>query len=801
MIRLRLLGPMSLEWDDGTPVRSVLAQPKRFALLAYLAASHPSGPRRRDTLLGLFWPDSDQEHARNSLRQSLYQIRRSLGGDALTGEGSERVGIDRDRLWCDAAAFDDLLADDRPEEALELYRGAFLEGFHLSGVPEFERWLQSERRRRRRLALEAAWKLAEAVEVDGDRTGARAWAEKALELAPYDEEGLRRYLNLMDRLGQPAAAVQAYEAYARRLAEDLDLRPSPETAAAIGRIREEEHRQSPGSVPAGRLVTDAVRPASEGHLSSTVDTEGDEDLAVEEIVSTSPPENVRRTEAWRRASNLAGRQPLLAIVGILALGALGFAGVTALVVNESSGGEVPRIRSLAVLPLENYSGDPEQEYFTDGMTEALIAELGAIEGLRVISRTSVMGYKDTDKPSPEIARELGADALIEGSVLKAGDEVRITLQLVHGPTDRHLWAKSYERKLRDVLALQGEVARNIAGEMQFTLAPETETRLARADPVDPEAYEAYLKGRYRYASVTQEDFRAALSQLRDAVARDPTFAEAYAALAVVCVHPRVLGTDTELGECRAWANRAVELAPGLAEAHAGLGRVTLAAWEWQASEAAFRRAIELNPNSLMARSGYSELLWITKRPGKALEQIRTAEKLDPLNLFVKTAVSWPLFVQGRIEQAAAQLDEVLELDSEFWVPVWNRGEAFVLMGNAPEALESAQRLADLPILPAKVGAQSLTVGGLAVAGEKQLALEALAEFEDRYGDVTPAQIALAQLQLGREDEALDWFERAFESHDQFLPAAMAIPWSDAVRDRPRFRTLERRLGIDEYGSL
>lgn len=248
MIRLRLLGPSSLERGDGTTIRSVLAQPKRFALLAYLAGAHPPGPRRRETLLGLFWPESDEEHARTALRQSLYRLRRSLGRGVLTGRGEERVGVDPETLWCDTVAFGEALEADRREEALELYRGPFLEGFHISGAPGFERWVDGRRGRLRRQAVSTAWKLAEESETERDPVGARRWAERALELAPYDGAGVRRYLELMERLGQPVAAIRAYEAYAERLAEDLELEPAAETAALVESLRNgEQDRPGPAS--------------------------------------------------------------------------------------------------------------------------------------------------------------------------------------------------------------------------------------------------------------------------------------------------------------------------------------------------------------------------------------------------------------------------------------------------------------------------------------------------------------------------------------------------------------------------
>lgn len=214
MIRLRVLGPSSLDRPDGTPVRSVTAQPKRFALLTYLASFHPAGRHPRDTVLGLLWPDLPPDRARSALRQALHGLRRSLGPGVLTGKGRERIGIDPERLWCDAAEFARTADQGRDEDALELYRGPFLEGFHVDGAPAFERWVESRRRRLRHEAVDAAWRLAQRAEAEGERAAARRRAERALEMAPYDGEAVRRYMELMDRIGQPAAALRAYRDYA-----------------------------------------------------------------------------------------------------------------------------------------------------------------------------------------------------------------------------------------------------------------------------------------------------------------------------------------------------------------------------------------------------------------------------------------------------------------------------------------------------------------------------------------------------------------------------------------------------------
>lgn len=461
----------------------------------------------------------------------------------------------------------------------------------------------------------------------------------------------------------------------------------------------------------------------------------------------------------------------------------------------------PPITSIAVLPLINLSGDPEQEYFTDGMTEALTAELGRIKALKVISRTSAMHYKATDKLLPEIARELGVDTLLEGSVLRAGDEVRITLQLIHGPTDRHLWARSFQRDLRDILTLQSEVARTIADEIQITLTPLLRERWrpaaksAGAIRPDPQAYDAYLKGRYHFNRVGEAAFRMAIRHYEEAISLDTTFALAYAALAEVCLTPPIRVSEIRsLQDCERAALEAVELDDQLAEAHAALGAMRATQWDWAGSEVEFKRAIDLNPNSVMARRWYSELLRITMRLDEARREIRRAEELDPLNLFVKTMVSWPSFNQHRYEEALAQLDEVLQMDPDFGLALYNNGLIYTMMG-MPEKVLTSARLAAKQLGEDAANIRLLTALGHAIGGNEEKTLEILVEVERDFGKANPGLIAAVYLMLGQEEAALTWLEKGYEVRSPDLPTATSEPWFDALREHPRFKALRRKMGL------
>jgi TolB-like protein/Tfp pilus assembly protein PilF len=310
--------------------------------------------------------------------------------------------------------------------------------------------------------------------------------------------------------------------------------------------------------------------------------------------------------------------------------------------------------SIAVLPLDNFSGDPEQEYFVDGMTEALIADLAKIGALKVISRTSVMRYKGTDKPLREIAAELGVEAVIEGSAQRVGDTVRITAQLIDAATDQHLWAESYDRAFTDVLRLQREVARAIAGEIRVTLAPREQAQLAVERRVDPGVYELVLRGQYYANRGAEEDLTKAIEYFEQAIARDPNDASAHAGLAFSYANlANVYRPPREtMPKAKAAALRALELNETLADAHVTLAFVLLFYdWDWPAAERHVKRATELSPNSAAAHVLYGSYYTALGRPQEALAEIRFAQALDPLSLAVQTQLMFGLVTARQFDEA------------------------------------------------------------------------------------------------------------------------------------------------------
>jgi TolB-like protein/Flp pilus assembly protein TadD len=462
---------------------------------------------------------------------------------------------------------------------------------------------------------------------------------------------------------------------------------------------------------------------------------------------------------------------------------------------------VGRIKAIAVLPLTNLSRDPEQDYFTDGMTEALITDLAQIGALRVISRTSAMRYKATDKPLPQIARELNVDALVEGSVLRAGDRVRITAQLIHAATDQHLWAKSYERDVRDVLMLQGEVARAIVEEVQIKLTPQQRVRLVRSRPVNPAAHEAYLQGRYYWAKGTEEGLRKSIACFEEAIAKDSSYALPYTGLVeaynlVTGPLMELIPQGTIMPKARAAAAKAVELDDTLAEAHMSLGRVKLYFdWDWTGAEKAFQRAIELSPNHSRAHYMYALLLSALGRHTEATREAQRSLALDPVSLLVNVLVGTVYCAVRQFQSAEGQFRKALELDPNYMFAHETLGSiCLVQTGNYDEAVAELQKAASL--------AENIAVprGGLgyvyAKAGRKDDALRVLEELDElskqRY--VSPWARAVIYLGLG-DDRMFDALEEAYQQRAPSLVWLNVMPWWDDVRAHPRFQDIIRRMNF------
>jgi TolB-like protein/Tfp pilus assembly protein PilF/predicted Ser/Thr protein kinase len=468
------------------------------------------------------------------------------------------------------------------------------------------------------------------------------------------------------------------------------------------------------------------------------------------------------------------------------------------------------IESIAVLPLRNLSGDPEQEYFSDGMTEALITDLAKVSGLKVIAPHSAMRYKGTDKPLAEIARELGVDALVEGSALRAGDSVRIMAQLIDPKTEQALWAESYERALENVLVLQGEVARAIAGEVQGALTPEETKGLAAARPVNPEAYDAYLKGSYHWKKLTPEDQDTAQRYFELALQKDPDYAPAYEGLAWVWAVRQQFGIapPNEAGpRAKAAALRAIELDDRSAGAHEALALVrTWTDWDWAGAEPEWRRALALDPRSANTHAYFAHFLAITGHTAEAVPHSERALELDPFNALFHGLCAVTLYMDRRYDEAltAARAATKMQPGEPVGQSVLN--DVLYSKGMRDEQLAHQREQIALDPQLAATFEEGLAKGGY--EGAQRGVADLVATRWEEPGGVLgpgifgPMDIATWYRYAGDYDKVVDWFETSFEVRDPNLPYIASWPTSDALRSDPRFQDLLRRMNLPqaEVGS-
>src|SRR5215813_5893636 len=466
---------------------------------------------------------------------------------------------------------------------------------------------------------------------------------------------------------------------------------------------------------------------------------------------------------------------------------------------RSTGHSAPVIRSLAVLPLESLSNEASQDYFADGMTDELISDLGQISALRVISRTSAMTYKHARKPLPQIARELNVDAVVEGTVLRSGDRVRITAQLIDASSDKHLWSQSYEGELRDTLALQNKVAKAIADQIRINLNPQERAALRNARVVSPEAYESYLKGRYFWNKRTADGLKAALAHFNQAIEKDPKYAHAYSGLADTYAllgdwQYAVMTPKEALPRAKAAAIKALELDGALGEAHNSLAFcLDVFDWDAEAAEKEFRRAIELNPGYATAHHWYAWHLGVLGRHDEAVAEMRKAESLDPLSLIIKADLAELLVLAHSYDESLQQSRKTIEMDPNFALAHNHLAQAYLQKQMNQEAVVELQKAVQLS------GGSPTCIANLARAyvasGKRSEAERLLSDLKRRSnpGHSLASEIAVIYAALGDTDQAITWLKKGYE--ERFNPGVLLRPGFDTLRSDPRFGDLVRRIGL------
>jgi TolB-like protein/Tfp pilus assembly protein PilF len=515
------------------------------------------------------------------------------------------------------------------------------------------------------------------------------------------------------------------------------------------------------------------------------------------------PEGLKREKDVDRSQSITrtkGRKLDFIIIGAMAVALLYF-----VVTHDWSGmqGRVApgEVTSIVVLPLHNLMNDPQQDYFVDGMHEALITELSKIRALKVISRTSAVRYRNSEKSVPEIGLELGVDAIVEGSVLRAGNTVRVTAQLIEARSDRHLWADSYDRELSDILALHSDLARAIVDEIRVAVTPEEESQFANTRSVNPEVYELYLRGRFLCGKGTPEGMANAIQYLQQAIERDPGYAPAYAELASCYTDNSYLEYLPPLevySKAKAAAIRAVEIDDQLAEAHTALAAVYYQMdWKFIEAEKALKRAIELNPNNLRTLIYYAWMLGELGRFEEAMVPAQRAQELDPLSAMANVAVAEIYYLSRNYDEAIKEYSKNLDLSPNdplmYYFLAWPY-EQKGLFEKAEALLEKAVMLSEgAPVYLSALGHT------YALAGKRDEALKILDQLEGLSEPVPPSpfHIALVHVGLGNDDSAFQWLEEAYRQRALQLIYLKVGPRFDRLRKDPRFTDLLRRLGMEQ----
>jgi TolB-like protein/DNA-binding SARP family transcriptional activator/Flp pilus assembly protein TadD len=795
MYRLRTFGGLTLE-RDGVPTDEIVSQRKALVLLAILAVHETMG---RERLMALLWPESDTERARGSLKQAIHTLRRQLSEPELL-LGTTELRLNPERIECDVHLFLGALDRGDAEEAVSFHRGPFLEGVHLDGTPDFERWVdgwRDEFSARQRGALES---LAVDAEARGDAAAAVDWWRRLQGADPFSSRAALKLMEALDRAGDPAAALRHARVHESLLREELSASPDAAVTELAERIRAGTGPSRSTARPAPSHVVEDERAAGAG---GPAGVERPKKSAEPGRPGGPRPRWPAPTDAPgpTEAPGPSRRRPALVASLVLLLGAVG---VGTVISNARSAGpaetrDVSESPSVAVLPLVNMSADEDLDYLADGIAEEILNTLASIPGIRVSARTSSFYFRGQSRPIGEIAERLGVDHVLEGSLRTDGDRVRVTAQLIDARSDRHLWSRTFDSDFTDVFAVQEEIARTVASALRVQLAP-PEITGPRPVAADPAAHDLYLRGLFHWNRRSTPDLLLAIRFFEEATELDPGYARPWAGLALVYAVVPIgfappIGTDVARARLEVVADRALALDSTLAEVHAARGLSYHFEWRWNDAESEYLKAIELNPRYATAHQWYAEHLAKVGRGAEAVASIRRALELDPLSLVIQNDLGLVLLLDRQYEAARQAWEEALRMDPSFVIPHYFLHRLALGEGRLADAEESGRRWAALSGAATVDEIAALT---RAVA-DPGLRAEAMAILDTWASGPAPRwhDVAFYRTYLGATDAAIDALEAGVRAGAPMMAQIGHAPWMDPLRQNPRFTALAQQLAFPE----
>jgi TolB-like protein/DNA-binding SARP family transcriptional activator len=762
-IRIRLFGPPRFERDGRTVA---LGRRKAMALAAFLAAA--GGSRGREALTALLWPENDPASARAEMRRTLSLLTSTFGPGVIEADRTT-VAFAAD-AWVDVAHFRSLLADCRSHghephdacprclpllaEAAEVGALDFMSGFSLADCAEFEDWVRSESERLRAEKADALRRLCALQAAAGELRAALDTARRWLAVDSLCEPAHRQLMSLYAATGQRSSALRQYQECVRSLRAEVGSEPEKETTALWEQIRNRRFVRAPET--SRRQAFPGIKGA--------------------------------------RARN---RRPAFLAAGV-ALALLLAGGALLIGLLRAPHPPIP----IAVLPLVDTSGQRGQEWFAEGMTEAVLTELARLRGFQVTSHESVRRYAGAGKPVPVISRELGVAYILEGSVMKVGDRVRIAIQLIDARRDAHVWAEIYERPWVDIIGLQREIAADVCERVKLRLSTLEKSRLASSSPVNAAAYEASLVGQYQLKdSFNSEGFQRAFESFKTAIARDPGYAPAWVGLANCywgATQFGVFPADQGMPRAREAAQKALALDDTLPGGHTVLALVHfLYDWDWKAAEKEFRTAIDLEPSSVEAHRWYGSLLSSQARHADAIAEVVRARDLDPLSALNGVNVAARYYYARQYDKAVAEALADEKMDPGFYMPAMVAGWAYTALKDYPRAIAALTRSANLA---GDWGMEPLAFLGYVYgiqgkSGETRDVIARLDAMEEHGSIIAPFLRAEPLLGLGELDKVFGFLGKAYDERDLNLVWNFQDPILDRLRGDPRFAALKKKLGL------